>query len=190
MTSATRPSQYRLLAGAGLALLGLALGSLVLPDSAQKLARQQKAAGAAQAALERQRRELEAAKALAERIQLNRKTLDELMQNLPADSAGQLSWKLSRTLFELTARHGVWLVAVKYGAPARESSKGLQLESVDVDVTALGVYADLKSFMLALEASKLPFAVVSAKLDESPGGGHLGIVLRAFRQAQGAGETP
>jgi hypothetical protein len=39
--------------------------------------------------------------------------------------------------------------------------------------------------MLALEGSRLPFAVVSAKLDESPDGAQLTVVLRAFRQITG-----
>ena len=185
MISALRISSYRLLAGAGLAVLSLALFTLVLPDAAQKLARQKQAAASANATLERQTRELEAAKAQAERIRLNRQTLDGLMQNLPAESVGQLGWKLSQALFDLSGKHGVRLIAVKYGAPAREGAKGIRLEAVDVEFTAQAIYADLKSFMLALEGSKLPFAVVSAKLDESAEGAHLTIVLRAFRQLQG-----
>ena len=75
-----------------------------------------------------------------------------------------------------------FLIAAKYGPPTREGSKGSLLESVDVEFNATGIYKNLKSFMLALEGSKLPFAVVGAKLEESPEGAHLTITLRAFRQ--------
>ena len=74
-------------------------------------------------------------------------------------------------------------MAVKYGPPTREASKGSQLESVDVEFNLTGIYLNLKSFMLGLEGSKLPFAVVAAKMEESPEGAHLTITLRAFRQA-------
>ena len=60
---------------------------------------------------------------------------------------------------------------------------------MDVEFNATGVYMNLKAFMLALEGSKLPFAVVSAKLEESPEGAHLTITLRAFRQSPRAGRA-
>ena len=184
MNSSLRSSKLRLAVGSGLAVVSLVLGTLVLPDASQKLARQQKAASDAKASLERQNQELEASLAQARQIQVNRQALDELMQHMPAESVGKLSWKLSRTLFDLSSKHGVRLVSVKYGAPAREGTKGMQLESLDVEFNAIGVYMNLKTFMLALEGSKLPFAVVSAKLDESAEGAHLTIALRAFRQTQ------
>jgi hypothetical protein len=102
---------------------------------------------------------------------------------------GKLHWKLSQTLFELTKKHQVRLISVKYGPPTREGSKGSALESVDVEFNATGVYMNLKSFMLALEGSKLPFAVVAAKLEESPEGAHLTITLRAFRQSSGPADS-
>ena len=185
MNSSLRSSTFRLIAGASLALISLLLLTLVLPDASQKLAQQQKAATEATASLDRQNKELEASLAQAHQIQMNRQALDELMKHLPAESVGKLSWKLSKTLFDLTAKHGVRLVSVKYGAPAKEGTKGMNLESLDVEFTAIGIYMNLKSFMLALEGSKLPFAVVSAKLDESAEGAHLTISLRAFRQLQG-----
>ena len=59
-----------------------------------------------------------------------------------------------------------------------------------MEFNATGVYMNLKSFMLALEGSKLPFAVVGAKLEESPEGAHLTITLRAFRQTRRPGRQP
>lgn len=182
MTPSLRASTIRLIIGASLAAIGLAIFAFVLPDASQKRSQRQKAATQAQATLQRQQKELEAAQAEALRIQVNREALEGLMKNMPAETVGKLSWKLSKTLYDLSAKHTVRLVAVKYGAPAKESTKGMQLESVDVEFTVTGIFMNLKSFMLSLEGSKLPFAVVSAKLDESPEGAHLNIVLRAFRQ--------
>jgi hypothetical protein len=189
MISSLRTSTIRLIVGGSLAVLGLAVFIFVLPDASQRRSQRQKAATDAKVTLERQQRDLEAAQAEAERIRVNREALDELMKTMPAESVGKLAWKLSKTLFDLTTKHTVRLVSVKYGAPAHEGTKGMQLESVDVEFTATGVYMNLKSFMLSLEGSKLPFAVVSAKLDESPEGAHLSVVLRAFRRTEGPVET-
>jgi len=98
----------------------------------------------------------------------------------------QLTWEVSQELFTLAARHGLRLVAVKYGGPAREGTRGLPLETVDVDFTVIGLYERMKAFMLGLERGRLPFAVVSAKLDEHPEGAQLAVTLRAFRQAPAA----
>ena len=189
MISSLRTSTIRLIVGGSLAVIGLGVFVFVLPDASERLSQRQKGASDAKATLERQQRDLEAAQAEAERIRVNREALDELMKTMPAESVGKLAWKLSKTLFDLTTKHTVRLVSVKYGAPAHEGTKGMQLESVDVEFTATGVYMNLKSFMLSLEGSKLPFAVVSAKLDESPEGAHLSVVLRAFRRTEGPIET-
>lgn len=186
MNKSLRTSSIRLIVGGSLALIALGVFVFVLPDASEKRSQRQKAAGEAQSSLQRQQKELESAQAEAKRIRLNREALDELMKNMPAETAAKLSWKLSKTLYDLSAKHTVRLVTVKYGAPAKEGTKGMQLEAIDVEFTVTGIFMNLKSFMLSLEASKLPFAVVSAKLDESPEGAHLNIVLRAFRQTQTA----
>jgi hypothetical protein len=189
MISSLRTSTIRLIVGGSLGLIGLGVFVFVLPDASQRRSQRQKAAADAKVSLERQQRDLEAAQAEAQRIRVNREALDELMKTMPAESVGKLAWKLSKTLFDLTTQHTVRLVSVKYGAPAHEGTKGMQLESVDVEFAATGVYMNLKSFMLSLEGSKLPFAVVSAKLDESPEGAHLSVVLRAFRRTEGPADT-
>ncbi len=56
---------------------------------------------------------------------------------------------------------------------------------MEVEFVALGVYANHKAFMLDLEGSGLPFAVRDGRLEESPEGARLDIVLRAFRKANG-----
>lgn len=173
-----------------MAVLGLATLLFVLPDASQRRGRSEKAAQDATRDLGRKNAELKAYQAEAERIRADRKALDELLRNMPAEGVGKLHWKLSQKLYELAQKHGVRLVAVKYGAPSKEGAKGSLLESVDVEFTLTGVFKDLKTFMLALEGSKLPFAVVSAKMDESPEGAHLTVVLRAFRQAPGAALDP
>jgi len=121
---------------------------------------------------------------------VDRKALDDLLRTMPSESIGKLHWRLSQKLFELSQKHGVRLISVKYGAPSKEGAKGSLLEALDVEFSVTGVFMNLKPFMLALEGSKLPFAVVSAKLDESPEGAHLSVVLRAFRQAPNANLEP
>ena len=185
MNTSLRTSNIRAVIGAILAVLGLIVFVFVLPDASQKLGQRRKAATEARNTLDRARRDLESAQAESQRLKVNRDALEALMKNMPAETVGKLTWKLSRALFDLSAKHGVRLVAVKYGGPAKEGTKGMLLESVDVEFTTMGVYKDLKAFMLALEGSGLPFAVVSAKMDESPEGAHLIIVLRAFRQMTG-----
>jgi hypothetical protein len=72
---------------------------------------------------------------------------------------------------------------VKYGQASREGTKGSGLESIEVEFVAVGLYANHKAFMLDLEGSGLPFAVRDGRLEESPEGARLDIVLRAFRKA-------
>ena len=183
MSTSLRASKVRLIGGAILALAGLAIAIFLLPDASQKRLQTEKSLKEASTSYDRQIKDLQAAQAESDRIAADRKSLDELLKNMPVEPVGRLHWKLSQKLFELTKKHGVKLVAVKYGPPTREGSKGSLLESVDVEFNATGIYMNLKSFMLALEGSKLPFAVVGAKLEESPEGAHLTITLRAFRQS-------
>ena len=100
-------------------------------------------------------------------------------------SAGELQWNLSKTLHELARKHGLRLLTVKYGLPSREGTRGSDLEAVDVEFVTVGVYANHKAFMLELEGSGLPFAVRDGRLEESPEGARLDIILRAFRKAGG-----
>ena len=182
MSTSLRASKFRLIGGAVLALAGLAVALFLLPDASQKQVQTEKALKDASSSYDRQVKELKSAQAESDRIKADRQSLDELMQNMPVEGVGKLHWKLSQKLFELTKKHAVRLIAVKYGPPTREGSKGSLLESVDVEFNATGMYMNLKSFMLDLEGSKLPFAVVAAKLEEVPEGAHLTITLRAFRQ--------
>ena len=183
MSTTLRASTFRLAGGAVLAVAGLLTASFLLPDASEKRVQTSKALESASIAYDRQVADLKQSQAEAERLRADRKALDELMANMPQEGVGQLHWKLSQKLFDLAAADGVRLITVKYGAPAKESSKGSVLESVDVEFSVTGIYKDLKKFMLGLESSKLPFAVVGAKLEESPDGAHLTITLRAFRQS-------
>lgn len=183
MSGALRPSWIRLWAGAALAVLGLGVFGFLLPGASRKLEQRRRAGTEARADLDRAERNLAELQAENQRIKDNRSALERLLRDLPAATVADLSWRLSQTLFEQSSRHGVRLLAVKYGGPTREGSHGLGLESVDVEFTATGLFQELKAFMLALERGRLPFAVVTAKLDESPEGGRLTIGLRAFRQA-------
>jgi len=182
MSPTLRASNLRLIGGGVLALAGIAIAIFLLPDASKKQLQTEKALKDASSSFDRQVKELRTVQAESDRIKADRQSLDALMQNMPVEGVGKLHWKLSQKLFELSRKHEVRLIAAKYGPPAREGSKGSLLESVDVEFNATGIYKNLKSFMLALEGSKLPFAVVGAKLEESPEGAHLTITLRAFRQ--------
>ena len=186
MITPLRSSFLRLAVGGALALLGLGVLAFVLPNASSQKEHSQKAARDAAKNFEARKAELKGYQDEASRLQADRKALEDLLRNMPVESVGQLHWKLSRKLFELAQKNGVRLVSVKYGAPSREGAKGSLLEALDVEFSVTGVFNNLKPFMLALEGSRLPFAVVSAKMDESPDGAHLTVVLRAFRQAPGA----
>lgn len=188
MLTTLRSSTLRAVAGGAMALLGAGIFVFALPSAARRLESSEKAAKEASAVLKRLEEELKDYQAEAERIRVDRKVMDELLGAMPAETVGNLQWKLSQRLFELAGKHGVHLVFVKYGAPAKEGAKDSLLEAVDVEFTVFGIFQELKAFMLDLEGGRLPFAVVSAKLDEAPEGAHLTVTLRAFRRAPGLEE--
>jgi len=182
-----RSSLLRAALGAALALLAAGVLLFALPSAAQRRTRSVQGEVAATRQLEALKAEVRGYQEQAGRLRRDREVLQGLLANMPSETVGHLQWRLSEKLFELAGKDAVRLIAIKYGAPAREGPKGSLLEALDVEFTVQGVFQDLKPFMLALEGSKLPFAVVSAKLDESPEGAHLTVVLRAFRQAPGTG---
>jgi len=195
MTGTPRSSLLRALIGCGLLMVALAVAVLVLPDASDQALQKRKAAREAQAALTRELKAYSDLQLLAEQLQNSRTRLESVLSNLPQEGPGRLNWRLSERLNELAKASGIRLQSVKYSQPTREGAKGTDLEAMDVEFTATGLYASLKPFMLALEGSDLPFAVVSARLEESPEGARLGATLRAFRRAgaaptSSAGEEP
>jgi Tfp pilus assembly protein PilO len=183
MSSPLRASRLRLALGAlGLAL-GLGVSLFLLPDASQQLAQKRKAKREAELNRNQQVQQLQELQQLADRLRRGQETLENLEARLPRGSAGELQWNLSKTLHELAKKHGLRLQNVKYGLPSREGARGSDLEAVDVQFVALGIYASHKAFMLELESSGLPFAVRDGRLEESPEGARLDIVLRAFRKA-------
>ena len=185
MTSPLRASRLRLALGVLGLVSGLAVTFFLLPDASQQLAQKLKAKREAELSRNQQVQRLQELQQLADRLRRGRETLADLEARLPRGSAGELQWSLSKTLHALTQKNGLRLQTVKYGLPSREGSRGTDLEAVDVEFVALGVYANLKAFMLDLEGSGLPFAVRDGRLEESPEGARLNIVLRAFRKAGG-----
>jgi Tfp pilus assembly protein PilO len=183
MSSPLRASRLRL----GLGLVGLvaaqAVAFFMLPDASQQLAQKLKAKREAELGRNQQVQRLQELQQLADRLRRGRETMTDLEARLPKGSAGELQWNLSKTLHELAQKHGLRLQTVKYGLPSREGAKGTDLEAVEVEFVALGVYASHKAFMLDLEGSGLPFAVRDGRLEESPEGARLNLVLRAFRKA-------
>ncbi len=183
MISVLRASRLRFGLGALGLLLGLGVAIFLLPDASQQLSQQLKAKKEAQFTRNRQVQQLQELQQLDDRIRRGRGTLAELEAKLPRGSAGELQWNLSKTLHALSKKHGLRLQSVKYGLPNREGARGTDLESVEVEFVVLGVYASHKAFMLDLEGSGVPFAVRDGRLEESPEGARLNIVLRAFRKA-------
>lgn len=184
MNSPLRISRLRAAIGALSMVLGLAVMFFLLPDASQQLTQKLKAKAEAEQNRNQQRQRLQDLQDLQERIRRGQETLTNLEAKLPKGSAGELQWSLSKTLHALAQKHGLRLQSVKYGLPSREGSRGTDLESVEVEFTALGLYANHKAFMLALEGSGLPFAVRDGRLEESPEGARLTLVLRAFRKAR------
>jgi hypothetical protein len=188
-----RASTIRLIVGLSLFLAALAVAVFLLPDASQKRVQQEKAYREARLQLENQEAQLDKLKARAENLRLSRERMEDVLAHMPQENEGQLKWKLSRALYDLGAKHGIRIQTVKYGAPSREGAKGTDLEALDVEFVASGVYQSLKAFMHALEGSQLPFGLAAAKLEESPEGARLTVSVRAFRRtglvkAEAAGE--
>ena len=189
MSAALRTSALRAWIGLGLAVAAVGVGTFVLPGASQELSRRTEARKRADLDLQRRKAGLTELATFAEGLNQSEQKLKELESRMSQQSIGQLQWELSKTLHDLAAKNGVRLQAVKYQPPSRDSSKGSELESLDAEFNVLGVYQSMKPFMLALEGSGLPFAVGSVKLDESPEGARLSVVVRAFRKA-GPARTP
>jgi len=182
MNRSLRASTIRLAGGLVLFAAAIAVALFMLPDASQKRVQQQKAFRDAKAQLEAQEVELGKLKARAENIRVSRERMEEVLAGMPQENEGQLKWKLSRALYGLSSKHGIRIQAVKYGAPTREGAKGTDLEALDVEFVASGIYQNLKAFMHSLETSNLPFGLASGKLEETPEGARLTITLRAFRR--------
>lgn len=185
MNSPLRTSRLRLALGILGMVSGLAVAFFLLPDASQQLSQKLKAKKEAQLSRNQQVQQLQELQQLADRIRQGRETLTDLEARLPRGSAGELQWNLSKTLHAMAQKHGLRLLTVKYGLPSREGAKGSDLEAVEVEFVALGVYANHKAFMRDLEGSGLPFAVRDGRLAESPEGARLNIILRAFRKIGG-----
>lgn len=182
MTSPLRASRLRLVLGLLGTTLGVAVALFLLPDASQQLSQQLKARRDAEQGRNQQVERLKELQGLADRLRRGQQTLAGLEARLPRGSAGELQWSLSKTLHQLARKHNLRLVTVKYGLPSKEGARGSDLEAVEVEFVALGLYADHKNFMLELEGSGLPFAVRDGRLEESPEGARLNIILRAFRK--------
>ena len=183
MSASLRASRIRLAVGGLGLVLGLAVAIFLLPDASQQLSQKRRARQEAEQARNRQAQQLADLQQLSDRIRRGRETLANLEAHLPKGSTGELQWDLSKTLHALADKHGLRLQSVKYGQASREGTKGSGLESIEVEFVAVGLYANHKAFMLDLEGSGLPFAVRDGRLEESPEGARLDIVLRAFRKA-------
>lgn len=182
-----RTSSFRAAGGGVLLLAAIGMALFVLPDASRRRDEQEKAQREAKTLLTAQISQLAERQLLVDRLSLDQKHLEELEKKMPSGNVGQLQWELSQMLYQKAKENGVRLQTVKYGLPSREGAKGTDLESIDVEFTVLGIYPAMKPFMLAVEGSGLPFAVGSARLEESPEGARLSVSLRAFRHS---GVTP
>ncbi len=183
MSSPLRQSQFRLIVGISCLGLGGLVALLVLPDASRQLENERRARANAKAALEQQEKTLKEYQDLTDQIRQGQERILALEKNMPQGSVGDLQWTLSKALHELSQKYAVRLQSIKYGTPSREGAKGTDLEAMDVEFSALGVFQNIKPFMMALEGSGLPFAVSSVRMEESPEGARLSVTLRAFRKA-------
>lgn len=182
MSSPLRSSVLRAAAGGAMILGATIILVFLLPSASDKRNRQARAARQAAEERDRQARELEALQTLSERLREARSRMETALAGLPSEGGGSLTWDLSRTLHDLAALHGIRLQNVKYGQASREGTKGTDLEALDVEFVALGLYPALKPFMLDLEKSPIPFGLSTAKLEETPEGARLTVSLRLFRR--------
>lgn len=182
MSRTLRTSAIRALAGTGLLVLALLALAFVLPDASRELLTQQRSASQAKRALADQVARLGRLRQDVDLIRAGQKTLEGLEAGMPKGSVSELQWRVNQVLHELARKEGIRLQSVRYGAPSREGTKASDIEMVDVEFQAIGVYQSLKKFMLAVEGSGLPFGVSSARLEESPEGARQTVILRAFRR--------
>ncbi|MDR2698003.1 MAG: hypothetical protein LBB40_05965 [Holophagales bacterium] len=183
MNISMKSSCHRLWLGIGLGVLAILVAIFLLPNASGKAAKERKSAQEAQVGLDRQLRELSEYQTMMDRIQAGRQRIADLEEHMPKGNIGDLQYSLRKTLFKLANESGLRLPSIKYGTPNKDGAKNTGIESIDVEFTVVGVYNNLKTFMLALEGSDQPFGASSVKLDESTEGGRLTVVLRAFRQA-------
>ncbi len=189
MSRHIRTSGIRAAAGGGLALLALVAAVFVLPDASREREAKRRSATAAKQALSQQMGRLGKMQEDVDLVRGGQKVLANLEAGMPKGSVGELQWKVNQVLHDLSKKEGTRLQSVRYGAPAREGAKGTDIENVDVEFQAVGIYQSLKKFMHALEGSGLPFGVSSARLEEGPEGARLTVTLRAFRRATGKDES-
>jgi hypothetical protein len=189
MNSPLRTSTIRVIVGSSLLFLALLAVLILLPGATLERTQKQKAAGEAQRALQQRENALTQLQTQVDGIDHSRAVMDRLLGDMSSDSISTLHGRIHTRLVELAQETSVKIQAVKYGAPSREGAKGTNLEALDVEFLAVGVYQNLKPFMQKLETSKLPFAVVGAKLEESPDGARLTVTLRAFRHKEGPAST-
>jgi len=181
MNPSMKSSIHRLWLGIGLGALAVLIAIFLLPDASGRAAKERRSALDAQANLDRQLVELAGYQDMLDRLQAGRDRISDLERHMPKGNIDDLQHSLRITLFKLANDAGVKLPNIKYGLPNQDGSKNTGIESIDVEFTALGVYQNLKAFVLALESSGQPFGLSNAKLDESPEGGRLTVTLRAFR---------
>lgn len=185
MNNTIKASLIRVGIGGFLLLVAISVAAFVFPDAKAKRDQQDRAAKQAEKQKNDQKLELQRLKERAEALQKSREVMDKVLANMSVESEGALKWKLRKALHEMGEKHGMRIHNVKYGAPAKEGAKGTDLESINVELVSSGVYKSIKSFMLALEKSDLPFGISNGRFDEGPDNIRMTLTLRAFRRTGG-----
>jgi hypothetical protein len=154
MNTSSRSSGIRLVSGGALLFLAALVAFFVLPDASQRKVQKQNASAEAEKALASKKAKLAELVAEESRLTHGQERLKAILGDMPDQRVGELQWRLSHTLFDLAQKNSVRLQSLKYGAPSREGAKGTDLEILDVEFTASGIYQNLKAFMLGLEKAK------------------------------------
>lgn len=183
MSRHIRTSAIRAAVGGGLVLIAILAAAFVLPDASRELDAKRRSSTAAKQALAAQMGRLAMLQEDVDLVHAGQKVLANLEAGMPKGTIGELQWKVNQVLHDLARKEGVRILSVRYGAPSKEGSKSADIENVDVEFQAVGIYQSLKKFMHALEGSGLPFGVSSARLEESAEGARQTVTLRAFRRA-------
>lgn len=170
-----RASSVRFVSGFILCIVGLLTVAFVVPSMQKKYISNSGLQDDILRSRHRQEKELNEM-----HVEANWQLLEKFMMDIQVGDGQKLRWELSNTLYDLSAKHEVRILNVKYTPIVRLAIIGDNLESLSVDFDISGDCIHLKNFMLALEKSNRNSIVVEAKLEKDDESSHLAVKLFTF----------
>jgi hypothetical protein len=180
MKSEFRTSKFRLIGGAAFAAIGLTIVILILLNVFPKHVHSNFIKDSINKFTANIGTNSDSLQVEAERIKVDRQCLSELIKSMPTEDISKVQWKVSKKLFRLASKHDIRLVNVKYTPVSKIETSAITLESTSIDFDVIGIYKNLKTFMLAVEQDEPNFIVTDARLEETAEGGHLVVRLSVF----------